>query len=186
MARNYACLYHEYLEEMEALNDAEFGRLCRALISYSMSGTPIALSGNERFYAKRVMLQEDRTQSSYKELCEKRAEAGRAGAGARWKEEKPKEEKPRRETFRAPTVEEVAEYCRERKNGIDQEHFVDYYSQQGWKLSNGQKMRDWKAAIRTWEHREKNRPAAKVKTLYTPDTETIRKAFEQLEEENNV
>lgn len=66
MARNYAALPYEYLEEMEALSDAEFGRLTRALLSYSMTGEPIALCGNERFYAKRVMMQEDRYKASYK------------------------------------------------------------------------------------------------------------------------
>lgn len=60
MARNYAALPYDYLEEMAALNDAEFGRLTRALLVYSMTGEPIALCGNERFYAKRVMAQEDR------------------------------------------------------------------------------------------------------------------------------
>lgn len=60
MARNYAALPYDYLEEMEALNDAEFGRLTRALLAYSMTGEQIALCGNERFYAKRVMSQEDR------------------------------------------------------------------------------------------------------------------------------
>ncbi len=43
MARNYAALPWEYKREMSALNDAEFGRLCRALLEYSESGTPIAL-----------------------------------------------------------------------------------------------------------------------------------------------
>jgi hypothetical protein len=49
----------------------------------------------------------------------------------------------------------VDAYCRERNNGIDAQHFVDYYAQQQWKLSNGNKMADWKAAVRTWESREK-------------------------------
>ncbi|GEM_PF-2597797 len=65
MARDYAALPHEYLEEMEELGDAEFGRLCRALLRYSMSGTPIALNGNERFYARRVMRREDYYRESY-------------------------------------------------------------------------------------------------------------------------
>ncbi len=65
MARTYAALSHEYRKEMRQLSDAEFGRLCRALIDYSASGKPIALSGNERFYAERVMAQEDRVQKSY-------------------------------------------------------------------------------------------------------------------------
>lgn len=65
MARNYAALPYEYLEDMEALSDAEFGRLCRSLIIYSATGEPIALSGNERFYAKRVMRIEDTFKETY-------------------------------------------------------------------------------------------------------------------------
>lgn len=84
MARNYAALPYEYLEEMEQLNDAEFGRLTRALLTYSMTGEPIALCGNERFYAKRVMSQEDRFKSNYEEATDKKKEAGRRGAAKRW------------------------------------------------------------------------------------------------------
>lgn len=84
MARNYAALPHDYLEEMQELNDAEFGRLTRSLLKYSMTGEPIALSGNERFYAKRVMSQEDRFQESYVETSDKRREAGKKGAAKRW------------------------------------------------------------------------------------------------------
>lgn len=84
MARNYAALPYDYLEEMEALNDAEFGRLTRALLAYSMTGEKIALCGNERFYAKRVMAQEDRFKASYEDVSAVRSEAGKAGAAARW------------------------------------------------------------------------------------------------------
>lgn len=60
----------------------------------------------------------------------------------------------KRYIFRVPTVEEVADYCRERNNGIDAEQFVDFYSSKGWKVGNN-KMQDWKAAVRTWERRRK-------------------------------
>lgn len=56
-----------------------------------------------------------------------------------------------------PTVEEVTQYCKERKNGIDAAHFVDYYTSNGWKVGK-QKMKDWKAAVRTWERNGINRP----------------------------
>lgn len=84
MARNYAALPHEYLGEMAALNDAEFGRLTRALLQYSMTGEPIALCGNERFYAVRVMNQEDRFQNNYDDQTKVLSERGKAGAKARW------------------------------------------------------------------------------------------------------
>ena len=84
MARNYAALPYDYLEEMDALNDAEFGRLTRALLVYSMTGEQIALCGNERFYVKRMMAQEDRFKASYEDVSTARSEAGKAGAAARW------------------------------------------------------------------------------------------------------
>jgi len=55
--------------------------------------------------------------------------------------------------FTPPTVGEVAEYCMERGNGVDAEQFVDFYSSKGWKVGS-QPMKDWKAAVRTWEKRD--------------------------------
>lgn len=52
--------------------------------------------------------------------------------------------------FTPPTVEEVSAYCAERKNGIDAQRFIDYYETRGWMLGKT-KMKDWKAAVRTWE-----------------------------------
>ena len=52
--------------------------------------------------------------------------------------------------FTPPSAEEVKAYCKERNNTIDAEHFIDYYEARGWMLNKG-KMKDWKAAVRTWE-----------------------------------
>ena len=63
--------------------------------------------------------------------------------------------KPHTARFTPPTVEDVRQYCQERKNGIDPEYFVDYYQRSGWIMSNGQRMKDWKAAVRTWEQNQR-------------------------------
>lgn len=55
--------------------------------------------------------------------------------------------------FVKPTLKEVTDYCLERKNNIDAENFIDYYEANGWKVGKNP-MKDWKAAIRTWERRE--------------------------------
>ena len=52
--------------------------------------------------------------------------------------------------FTPPTVEEVKAYCQERNNGIDAEAFVSFYESKGWLIGKN-KMKDWKAAVRTWE-----------------------------------
>ena len=53
-----------------------------------------------------------------------------------------------------PTIEEVRAYCRDRGNTIDPEAFIAYYESKGWKVGNTP-MRDWKAAVITWERRRK-------------------------------
>ena len=59
-----------------------------------------------------------------------------------------------REKFQKPTVEEVREYCESRRNGIDPEAFVAFYESNGWKVGRNA-MKDWKAAVRTWEQRRR-------------------------------
>lgn len=52
--------------------------------------------------------------------------------------------------FIPPTVDDVQAYCFERGNNVDPQRFVDYYSSNGWKVGKNP-MKDWKAAVRTWE-----------------------------------
>lgn len=52
--------------------------------------------------------------------------------------------------FLPPSLEEVRSYCAERKNSVDAQRFVDYYTSNGW-LVGKNKMKDWRAAVRTWE-----------------------------------
>ena len=63
----------------------------------------------------------------------------------------------KKEKFKAPTVEEVKEYCTERGNNIDAQHFIDYYSARGWMLGKNH-IKDWKACIRTWERNDSFKP----------------------------
>lgn len=52
--------------------------------------------------------------------------------------------------FVKPTVEEVRAYCKERNNNVDAEKFITHYQSNGWKVGKTS-MKDWKAAVRTWE-----------------------------------
>ena len=60
--------------------------------------------------------------------------------------------------FVIPTVEEVQAYCAERGNGLDARQFVDFYESKGWMVGRNP-MKDWKAAVRTWEQRDDFRAA---------------------------
>ena len=68
-----------------------------------------------------------------------------------------------RKRFTPPSVEEVSEYCRERANHVDADRFVNYYASKGWKVGNTP-MKDWKAAVRTWEQRDKQGASGKPNT----------------------
>ena len=56
--------------------------------------------------------------------------------------------------FYPPTLDEVKQYCEERKNNIDPMAFIDFYSSKGWMIGKN-RMKDWKAAVRTWERKRK-------------------------------
>lgn len=62
--------------------------------------------------------------------------------------------------FTPPAVSEVAEYCRERSNGIDAQKFCDYYESKGWVIGKT-KMKSWQAAVRNWESNQSPKPSAK-------------------------
>ena len=54
--------------------------------------------------------------------------------------------------FNKPTIEEIEEYCKERNNGINANAFYDFYESKDWFVGKN-KMKDWKACVRTWEQR---------------------------------
>lgn len=57
--------------------------------------------------------------------------------------------------FVPPTLEEIEEYCWERKNHVSPSQFFDYYQSVGWLVGKGKPMKDWKAAVRRWERDER-------------------------------
>jgi len=100
----------------------------------------------------------------FQTLWEEADETGRAAIRAFVLDE----DKPKRKRFVPPTVDEVREYCEQRDNNVDAESFVDHYQARGW-IPKGytRQMKDWKAAVRTWE-RHGFRPEGKR------DTRTIK------------
>lgn len=73
----------------------------------------------------------------------------------------PAKKTPKR--FIKPTLEEIKEYCQERNNGLDPEKFINYYESKGWVVGKSP-MKDWKAAVRTWEKSGYNQPKAEQPT----------------------
>ena len=63
--------------------------------------------------------------------------------------------------FKKPSLNDVKDYCLERNNNIDCEAFLDFYESKNWMVGKN-KMKDWKASVRTWERREVKQTMGKV------------------------
>nr|DAQ82100.1 MAG TPA: DnaD like replication protein [Caudoviricetes sp.] len=66
----------------------------------------------------------------------------------------------KRKRFEKPTLSQITQYCLERNNNVNAEHFYDYYESNGWKVGKNS-MKDWKAAVRTWERNGYDKPIKK-------------------------
>jgi hypothetical protein len=70
---------------------------------------------------------------------------------------------PKRKVFKPPTLDEVFAYCQERGKGINAQQWHDHYTSNGWMVGKN-KMKDWRAAVRTWERNNINNGTAKKPT----------------------
>ena len=66
----------------------------------------------------------------------------------------------KRKRFEKPTISDIEQYCIERNNNVNAEQFFDYYESNGWRVGKNS-MKDWKAAVRTWERSEYRKPNSK-------------------------
>lgn len=57
--------------------------------------------------------------------------------------------------FKKPTIDEIEAYCKERSNNVNANRFYDFYESKGWMVGKN-KMKDWKASVRTWENTKKD------------------------------
>ena len=177
MALQSINLYYSYLDSFEMLGDAEVGRLIKGAITYARDGAEPEFRGNERFVWPVLRGQISRDQEAYEAKCAKQRDNiakrwakdttvydGISGIPSDTKHTKNKDkdkdkdkdniERGAAPRFSRPSLEDVAAYCRERGNGVDPQRFIDYYTANGWRVGK-QPMKDWRAAIRTWEGRER-------------------------------
>ena len=75
-----------------------------------------------------------------------------------------KNDKNERMLFIVPALQEVSAYCQERNNNVDSQKFFDFYESKGWMVGKN-KMKDWKAAVRTWEDKSKSNQVEEPKEL---------------------
>nr|DAP40507.1 MAG TPA: hypothetical protein [Caudoviricetes sp.] len=175
----YIKLFVDYLDAIEPLGDAERGRLFTSLLEYARTGEAPQLGGNERFLFPMMRAQIDRDNAAMTGLSEARSKAGKIGAEAKqanagfakqnkqmpnlpskssYDKDKDKDKDKdesimRTRRFTPPTLDDVLAYVRERGSDVDPQRFLDFYASKGWMVGKNP-MKDWKAAVRTWEKRE--------------------------------
>ena len=173
MAMSGFICHDDYLQKTAKLTDEEVGRLFRALMHYHATGVADEVDGRESIAFDFIREDIDRTEAAYKAKCEKNRNNRLSALNSdrqqpsttvndRVQKEKEKEKEKDKDKdkeikplkrFTPPTVEEVRAYCKERGNAVDPQRFVDFYTAKGWRVGN-QPMKDWKAAVRTWEQRQ--------------------------------
>lgn len=66
--------------------------------------------------------------------------------------------------FTPPTLDDVAQYCKERGNAINPQRFIDFYESKGWMVGTS-KMKNWKAAVRTWEGKQQEQEPVRKRRM---------------------
>ena len=62
--------------------------------------------------------------------------------------------------FQKPTIEEIRQYCLGKGYNVDAEQFFNFYESKGWVVGKSP-MKNWRAAVSTWNKREKEIPRRK-------------------------
>lgn len=184
MAREYVPIFFDWLETTQDLSNEEKGNLIDAVILYASgsdewidrletSGEKVAFRFMKGQIDRNTAISDARSKAGsikkeQNESNENKMEQNESNSLKEKEKEKDKENnKESKKRFTPPTLEEVAEYCNKRNNGINPQHFIDYYAARGWELKPGQKVKDWQACIRTWEQR--NSASAPVKRVIAQD-----------------
>jgi len=69
----------------------------------------------------------------------------------------------KRKVFKPPLFQEVCDYITDKKYTVSANQWMSHYESNGWMVGRN-KMKDWKAAVRTWNNRNKENETNKRNT----------------------
>ncbi len=191
MSDKQSFLMHlNFWEPIKTLSMEERGKLLTAIFQAQTAEKIEELSPAANMAYQFIIQQINADSEKYKKRCKINAENGKYGRAGKGKQtdvnttEKNKrlisdsdndndidlfkkdlsEDKSKKKKFVPPAIDEVKKYCDERKNGIDPERFLNFYESKGW-LVGKSPMKDWKAAVRTWEDTQKQENAPKTQNF---------------------
>jgi hypothetical protein len=143
------------LSEIVAMTNTERGRWVTSL-AVDLAGSDVDKASTE---FGRLLIEEAN------EFRDKKRLAGRSGGLAKASSAKAKPSIPLASSsssnkknkptgFQPPTLDEVKDYCKERDNSVNPDKWYNFYESKGWMIGKN-KMKSWKAAVRTWEEDKK-------------------------------
>ena len=171
-------IYVDWIATFNKLEDDEAGRLIKHFFSYVNDLNPTSDRLTELLFEP-IKQQLKRDLKAYEQTCQRNS----LNASLRWNKNNAtacdrirkdakhadndndndndndtnndNNSKRKSKRFSPPTLLEVEDYCFERKNTVDASKFIDYYTSNGWKVGKNA-MKDWRAAVRTWEKTQNN------------------------------
>lgn len=151
---------NEYIAQFLKVSEAKAGQMVNALIKKGYV-IKTKFDGRRRFIESNLISSLANSTNQTRKFYEADSQNLRPNNINITKQDNILSNKRAREVFTPPSVAEVAAYCRDRGNRISAEAFVAFYESNGWMVGKN-RMKDWKAAIRTWEQRQGNdRPQQK-------------------------
>lgn len=173
-------LYADQISLVEMLPDEKAGQLFKLIMQYVNDKNPNTDDLLLKMAFEPFKLQLKRDLKTYESIVERNRENGKKGGRPKKTQENPKNpsgfsnnpDKPKKadndtdtvndngsitpptpsrgKPFTPPSLDEVKAYCEKRDRGVNPERWFDFYTSKGWMVGKN-KMKDWKAAVRTWE-----------------------------------
>jgi hypothetical protein len=167
-------VYSDWMNIFEQLEDEEAGKLIKHFFKYVNDLNPEAPDRLTKLLFEPIKQTLKRDLVKY----EDRREKNRQNALKRWDDkdaigcdgirtnannadsvsdsvsDSVNDKRNKEENIIPPTLGIVKEYCKERNNNVDPEKWFNFYEAKGWMIGKN-KMKDWRAAVRTWEKESK-------------------------------
>lgn len=136
------------------LSDENAGKLIKKVFQYVVTGEQLGIEAEIKIPFVVIANEIDKFSEQEKELSQKRSKAGKIGMQKRWKKEEVKsviKKQTKTKAFIPPTLEEIKSYIQEKQLKINAEYFLNYFSEGNWIDSRGNKVKNWKQKLLTWD-----------------------------------
>jgi hypothetical protein len=180
---NYIIIYLEIEHLLNFLTQEEKGDFLDLLIAYGKNQEYPKTENKKLLNVFNFMKGRLDTQFEKARIKAEIAKKNGANGGRPPKDKKPSKNpsQPKKTQSVNPTLQEVKDYCLERKNSVNPEKWINHYEANGWKVGKNS-MKNWKACIRTWENSDYNNLAPKNDLLTKLNLIAGFDAFKSIEE----